>query len=78
MSPPTVVRLPWRITSPNRVDERSDCRSGGESLTALDTARLENGAAGSGLHPVAESVATLATSDFWLIGALHDRKLDWG
>lgn len=71
--PPTVVRSPCRNTSRKRAGERSDskCRSGGESLTALVTARLEHCAPGAGLHAVTESVTALATTYFGLIGALH-------
>jgi len=74
VSPPTVFLSPRRMTSRKRTGDRSDSerRSGGETLAALDTARLEDGATGAGLHAMAEAVTTFAASDFGLIGAFHD------
>lgn len=72
--PPALVLTPCRSTERKSAAERSDSRSasGGETLAALVTARLEHGATGTGPHSVPESVATLTTPNLGLIRTLHD------
>ena len=46
--------------------------SSGETLAALLATVLDRGTARSCPHPVAETVTTFATTDFRLVGPLHD------
>ena len=54
--------------------------SSGETLAALPATVLDRGAPSPGPHPMAETVTTLTTTDFRLVGPLHDisEKVDKG
>jgi hypothetical protein len=62
------VRRTLRKSRVNLSDSGSDC----ETLPALVTTRLEDGAPGAGAHAMSETVATTSSADFGLIGPLHD------
>lgn len=54
--------------------------SGGEPFPALVATVLQRHPPGAGTHAVTETVTTLPTANFGLVGPLHDeRKLvEWG
>jgi len=56
----------------------SECaRSSAQAVTALGTARLEDGTTCAGAHTMSEPVLTGSTAVIWLKGALHGGSLYW-
>lgn len=56
----------------------SECaRSSAQAVTALGTARLEDGTTCAGAHTMSEPVLAGSTAVIWLKGALHGGSLYW-
>lgn len=56
----------------------SECaRSSAQAMTALGTARLEDGTTCAGAHTVSEPMLTGSAAVVWLKGALHGGSLYW-
>lgn len=56
----------------------SECaRSSAQAMTALGTARLEDGTTCAGAHTMSEPVLTGSAAVIWLKGALHGGSLYW-
>jgi hypothetical protein len=56
----------------------SECaRSSAQAVTALGTARLEDGTTCTGAHTMSEPVLTGSAAVVWLKGALHGGSLYW-
>ena len=56
----------------------SECaRSSAQAVTALGTARLEDGTTCAGAHTMSEPMLTGSAAVVWLKGALHGGSLYW-